>query len=79
VPTTANGSPAFGHYHPAPDGGHQAWALQVLEVSEGRIVALNSFLDAATLFPLFGLPLRLEEGEALPHTGAVGGADASAT
>jgi RNA polymerase sigma-70 factor (ECF subfamily) len=61
VPTVANGLPAFGHYHPAPDGGYQAWAVQVLEISEGKIVGLNSFLDTATLFPLFGLPLTLEE------------------
>jgi RNA polymerase sigma-70 factor, ECF subfamily len=70
VPTTANGSPAFGHYHAVPDGGHEAWALQVIEISEGKIVALNSFLDTATLFPLFGLPMRLEEGEAPPSAGA---------
>ena len=66
VPTVANGSPAFGQYRPAPDGGHEAWALQVIEVRGGRIVALNSFLDTPALFPLFGLPLRLEAGAALP-------------
>lgn len=60
VPTVANGSPAFGQYRPAANGGHEAWALQVLEVSGGRIVALNSFLDVGTLFPQFGLPLTLE-------------------
>ena len=70
VPTTANGSPAFGHYHAVPGGGHEAWALQVIEIHEGKIVALNSFLDTATLFPLFGLPMRLEEGEAPPSAGA---------
>jgi RNA polymerase sigma-70 factor (ECF subfamily) len=31
----------------------------VLEISDGRITALNSFLDTAKLFPLFGLPDRL--------------------
>jgi len=31
----------------------------VLELSEGRIHGLNSFLDTANLFPLFGLPTRL--------------------
>jgi RNA polymerase sigma-70 factor (ECF subfamily) len=66
VPTVANGSPAFGQYRPAPDGGHEAWALQVIEVSGGKIVGLNSFLDTAALFPLFGLPLRLEAGEPAP-------------
>jgi RNA polymerase sigma-70 factor (ECF subfamily) len=33
----------------------------VLEISGGKIVAINAFLDTATLFPLFGLPLSLEE------------------
>ena len=66
VPTLANGSPAFGQYRPAADGGHEAWALQVIEVSGGRIVALNSFLDTAALFPLFGLPSRIEPGAPVP-------------
>src|ERR671937_2224186 len=56
IPTeTANGSPAFGQYKPSPDGGYEPWALQVLEVSGGRIAELTFFLDTETLFPLFGL------------------------
>ena len=62
VPIVANGMPAFAHYHPSPDGGHVAWAVQVIEVADGRVVGINSFLDTAALFPLFGLPMRLEEG-----------------
>jgi RNA polymerase sigma-70 factor (ECF subfamily) len=57
---TANGSPAFGQYKPSPDGGYEPWALQVLELSGGRIVELTFFLDTETLFPLFNLPARLE-------------------
>jgi RNA polymerase sigma-70 factor (ECF subfamily) len=61
IPTRqANGSPAFGQYKPSDDGGHEAWALQVLELSEGRIVEFTFFLDTETLFPLFGLPPRLD-------------------
>ena len=60
IPTTANGSPAFGQYKPAPDGGHEPWSLQVLEISGGRIAGITFFLDTASLFPLFGLPPRLE-------------------
>jgi RNA polymerase sigma-70 factor, ECF subfamily len=62
VPTVAaNGSPAFGQYKPSDSGsGYDPWALQVLEVSEGRIVELTFFLDTERVFPLFGLPLRLE-------------------
>jgi RNA polymerase sigma-70 factor (ECF subfamily) len=56
----ANGSPAFGQYKPSPDGGYEPWALQVLELSAGRIAELTFFLDTETLFPLFGLPPRLE-------------------
>jgi RNA polymerase sigma-70 factor (ECF subfamily) len=57
VPTTANGMPAFGQYRSSgPDGGFEPWALQVIDISGGRVVAINSFLDTARLFPLFGLP-----------------------
>ena len=56
----ANGSPAFGQYKPSADGGYEPWALQVLELSDGRIVELTFFLDTETLFPLFGLPPRLD-------------------
>jgi RNA polymerase sigma-70 factor (ECF subfamily) len=59
--TNANGSPAFGQYKPSETGeGYEPWALQVLEVSGGRIGELTFFLDTETLFPLFGLPLRLD-------------------
>ena len=61
VPTVAaNGSPAYGQYKPSPDGGYEPWALQVLELSDGRVVEFSFFLDTGTLFPLFGLPARLD-------------------
>ena len=61
IPTvSANGSPAFGQYKPSPGGGFEPWALQVLEISGGRIAEFTFFLDTDTLFPLFGLPARLE-------------------
>src|SRR5207245_9056115 len=62
LPTVAaNGSPAFGQYKPSETGdGYEPWALQVLEVSGGRIVDFTFFLDTETLFPLFGLPARLD-------------------
>jgi RNA polymerase sigma-70 factor, ECF subfamily len=61
IPTTdANGAPAFGQYKPSPSGdGYDPWALQVLEIADGRIVELTFFLDTATVFPRFGLPARL--------------------
>ncbi len=60
LPTTANGSPAFGQYKPSPDGGLEPWSLQVLEVSGDRISGITFFLDTARWFPLFGLPDRLD-------------------
>ena len=62
IPTiAANGSPAFGQYKPSESGsGFDPWALQVLEVSDGRIVELTFFLDTDRVFPLFGLPARLD-------------------
>jgi RNA polymerase sigma-70 factor (ECF subfamily) len=62
IPTvSANGSPAFGQYKPSDSGsGYDPWALQVLEISDGRIVEFTFFLDTVRVFPLFGLPLRLE-------------------
>jgi RNA polymerase sigma-70 factor (ECF subfamily) len=62
IPTAAaNGAPAFGQYKPSETGsGYEPWALQVLEIADGRIVELTFFLGTATLFPLFGLPPRLE-------------------
>jgi RNA polymerase sigma-70 factor, ECF subfamily len=61
IPTiAANGSPAFGQYKPSEDGGYEPWALQVIEIDGGQIVELTFFLDTERLFPLFGLPARLE-------------------
>jgi RNA polymerase sigma-70 factor (ECF subfamily) len=68
VQTAANGSPAFGQYKPGgPGGSLTPWAVQVLEVSGDRISGVTFFLDTARLFPLFGLPSRLE-----PSAGATG-------
>ncbi|MDX6534093.1 MAG: polymerase sigma-70 factor, subfamily [Gaiellales bacterium] len=62
LPTVAaNGAPAFGQYKPSDSGsGYEPWALQVLEISDGRIVDFTFFLDTEHVFPLFRLPLRLE-------------------
>jgi RNA polymerase sigma-70 factor, ECF subfamily len=58
--TTANGSPAFAQYKPSDTGdGYDPWALQVLEVRDGKIGEFTFFLDTERVFPLFGLPLHL--------------------
>jgi RNA polymerase sigma-70 factor, ECF subfamily len=59
IATSACGSPAFAQYRVNPEGGHKAWALIVLELSDHRIAALNTFLDVGVLFPRFDLPLHL--------------------
>jgi RNA polymerase sigma-70 factor (ECF subfamily) len=56
---SANGMPAWGQYKPDPAGGYAPWALQVVEVSQGKVAELTFFLDTKTLFPLFGLPEHL--------------------
>jgi RNA polymerase sigma-70 factor (ECF subfamily) len=62
LPTvSANGTPAFGQYKPSETGDHlEPWALQVIEVGDGAIARMEFFLDTETLFPLFGLPPRLD-------------------
>jgi len=62
IPTLrANGAPAFGQYKPSETGsGYDPWALQVLDVKDGRVVEFTFFLSTHTIFPLFGLPPRLE-------------------
>jgi RNA polymerase sigma-70 factor (ECF subfamily) len=62
IPTvSANGSPAFGQYKPSETGsGYDPWALQVLEIKDGRIVEFTFFLGTETIFPLFGLPPHLQ-------------------
>jgi RNA polymerase sigma-70 factor, ECF subfamily len=56
---SANAAPAFGQYKPAENGdGYEPWALQVLEIEQGRIVEFTFFLEVEKLFPRFGLPLE---------------------
>jgi RNA polymerase sigma-70 factor (ECF subfamily) len=64
LPTvSANGSPTFGQYKPAENGeGYEPWALQVLELRDGKVADMTFFLDTKRLFPLFGLPDRLPAG-----------------
>ena len=57
--TEASGGPAFGQFRLGTDGRYRAWALIAIEARDGRIASMVSFLDTASLFPLFGLPLEL--------------------
>ncbi len=61
VPISANGMPAYGQYKPSEtNDGWEPWSIQVLETSGDRITGITFFLDTQRLFPLFGLPLRLD-------------------
>ncbi|HEY9437689.1 MAG TPA: sigma-70 family RNA polymerase sigma factor [Streptomyces sp.] len=66
LPAEANGTPAFAHYKPDPDGpGFIPWAVQVIDISRGSITGLHCFLDTPRWFPLFGFPDHLDAaGEA---------------
>ncbi len=59
---SANGSIAFGQYKPSESGsGYDPWALQVLEIADGKIVDITFFLSTERLFPMWGLPPHLED------------------
>jgi RNA polymerase sigma-70 factor, ECF subfamily len=55
LPVIANDMPGFGHYKLEPDGVYRPWAIQVLEISGGRVAHIHHFLDT-NLFARFGLP-----------------------
>jgi len=58
-----NGGPAAAQYRADPAGGYAAWGVHVLDVVDGRISEIHTFLDMAgppgELFAQFGLPTRL--------------------
>ena len=57
VTLEVNGSPAFAHYRPGPEG-NAPFAIQVLELTGDRISKITYFLDPG-LFPQFGLPATM--------------------
>jgi RNA polymerase sigma-70 factor (ECF subfamily) len=62
TPVEANGSPAVAVYVPrAPGGRPAAFAIHVLDVVDGGIEAIHSYLDT-DLFELFDLPPELPAG-----------------
>ena len=77
LPLAANGAPGFAQYRPSgPGGAHEPWALQVIDISGGRITGINCFLDTARFFPLFGLGPTPSAAPASRHpaAAAAGGA-----
>ena len=67
--TDANGSTAFASYRPDDErGGHNAWAIQLLEAGDDGIVGHHNFLDT-NLFAVFGYR-RLDRRSRLPSRSA---------
>jgi RNA polymerase sigma-70 factor (ECF subfamily) len=59
VPIAANGGRALAAYRPTgPGGAYEAFGIQVMELSAGRIAGIHAFLDPR-LFPLFDVPAVL--------------------
>jgi RNA polymerase sigma-70 factor, ECF subfamily len=60
--TEANGSPAVAQWRPTAEGGFAPWALHVLEVSDGKVAHISSFLNLDNeLFLKLGLPVDPEQ------------------
>jgi RNA polymerase sigma-70 factor (ECF subfamily) len=55
-PVQANGSPAFWQTRPGRAGRHLPFALVLLDVVDGLITRIVTYLDADRLVPLFGFP-----------------------
>jgi RNA polymerase sigma-70 factor, ECF subfamily len=61
IPVSANGTPAVAQYRPRAGGGREPWGLHVLEIEDGRIAHISSFLDLdQKLFVALGLPATLD-------------------
>ncbi|MBJ7452346.1 MAG: sigma-70 family RNA polymerase sigma factor [Blastococcus sp.] len=57
----ANGSPAVAQYRPRAGGGHEPWGLHVLEIEDGKVAHISSFLDLDSgLFVKLGLPAAFD-------------------
>jgi RNA polymerase sigma-70 factor, ECF subfamily len=60
LPVEVNGTAGFGNYHKVGPGRWEPFAIQVIEVADGRIVGHHNYLYP-DLFPAFGLPPSIEE------------------
>ena len=62
IPLELNGRPAYAQYRPDGPDAHKPWGLCVMEIEDGKITALQSFIYP-DWFASFGLPSRFENGE----------------
>jgi RNA polymerase sigma-70 factor (ECF subfamily) len=58
VPVDVNGQPGFAQWKRSGPDTYDAWAIHVLDISDGRIAELHFFVEQR-LFPLFGLPITI--------------------
>jgi len=59
-PVEANGTPGFAQWRSAgPGAGYNAWAIHLVEMSDGQISGIHFFVDP-NLFSLFDLPVHLD-------------------
>ncbi len=56
LPTVVNGCPGFGQYRPDDDGVLRPFALVGMELHDGGVSCLTTFLGSAPRFTEFGLP-----------------------
>jgi RNA polymerase sigma-70 factor, ECF subfamily len=68
----ANGSPAYWQLRPGPTGVYEPFGLILLDVSDGLIAGITTYLDADRLMQLFGRTGAQE----LPITDSVSSAPA---
>jgi hypothetical protein len=61
LPTAINGAPGFGQYRPDHDGALHPFALVLLELREGRVAHIITFLGTEGRFAEFGLPDRFDK------------------
>ena len=59
IPVSVNGTAGFASYKPSPSGRREPWAIQVIEVKDGRISGHHNFIYPE-LFSDLGLPPYLE-------------------
>lgn len=54
-----NGATGFAQWRRNPDGTFSAWAIHVLQMSDGLVTSMDFFVNG-DLFPLFDLPVHLD-------------------
>jgi RNA polymerase sigma-70 factor, ECF subfamily len=64
LPVDVNGTAGYGNYHKVGPDRWEPWAIQVIEVADGRIIGHHNFLGVD--FAEFGLPPHLGDGERSP-------------